>query len=79
MATETKIVIFRGVGAIKIHRIKPRQKLGVLGTMNIMAGAAIPGLDRPVPVLAGCHDFAKVAVAGEAKLFHGVFQQGGIV
>lgn len=79
MTAETEVVIFRSVGTVKIHGIKPRQQLGVLGTMRIMTGGAIPGLNRTVPILAGCHSFAKIAMAGETELFHGILQQGGII
>lgn len=79
MTAEAKIIIFRGVGTVEVHRVKTRQQLGVLGTMYIVTGGAIPGLNRAVPILAGSHHLAKVTMTGEAELFHRVLKQGCIV
>lgn len=78
VAAEAKIVFVLVVGAVELRRIVAGQQFIIQGTMDIMTGRAIAGLDRTVPVAARTDDLAELGVTAETQLLHGVAQQRGV-
>lgn len=79
MAAETKIIILRTVFLVKLLGIITRKKAAVLGTMHLMTGLAITGLDRAMLKMAAGDIVAQFVMTAETEFCRGIFQQSLLV
>ena len=79
VAAETKIIILRAVLLVKLLGIITHQNTAVLGSMHLVTGHAIAGLDRAVFIMAASDIIAQLVMTGKAQFGRGVFQQSLLV
>lgn len=76
MAAETQIIILRTVFLVKLFGIIPHKHTAEFGTMHLMAGHAIPGLNRTMLELAAGDIIPQLIMAAETQFCRIIFQQG---
>lgn len=79
MTAETQIIILRTVFLVKLIGIIPHKHTAEFGTMHLMAGHAITGLNRAMLGLAAGDIITQLIMARETQFCRVIFQQGLLV